>query len=78
LMLSFCSVGPFFGSTRAASILPPRPQCKRRLHRRRRIRAIGHARLRVIVVAPSLFFNLVLHAEALAFDDDRVGARSAG
>src|SRR5271167_469360 len=30
-------------------------------------------RLRVIVVAPGLLFNLVLHAEALAFDDDRVG-----
>jgi hypothetical protein len=25
------------------------------------------------VVAPGLLFNLVLHAEALAFDDDRVG-----
>src|SRR6202158_6201753 len=31
------------------------------------------ARLRVIVVAPDLLFNFVLHAEALAFDDDRVG-----
>src|SRR6516165_4202931 len=31
------------------------------------------ARLRVIVVAQGLLFNLVLHAEALAFDDDRVG-----
>ena len=30
-------------------------------------------RLRVIVVAPGLLFNLVLHAEALAFDDDGVG-----
>jgi hypothetical protein len=61
------------GSPRIARRVPSaRPRCKRRLHRKRRIRAIWLG-----ACASSWSFelgvNLVLHAEARAFDDDRLG-----
>jgi hypothetical protein len=62
------------GSPRIARRVPSgRPQCKRRLHRRRRIRAIGLSACASSCSFLALLVNLVLHAEALAFDDDGVG-----
>jgi len=61
------------GSPRIARRVPSaRPRCKRRLHRRRRIRAIW---LGACASSWSLGLgvNLILHAEAGAFDDDRLG-----
>ena len=61
------------GRPRIARRVPSaRPRCKRRLHRRRRIRAIWLGAC-ASSWSLDLFVDLVLHAEARAFDDDRLG-----
>src|SRR5215468_6862423 len=60
------------GSPRIARRVPSRRlRCKRRLRRRRRIRVV--LLCASVSLSLDLFVNLVLHAKALAFDDDGLG-----